>query len=51
LQAFYTIDAGPQVKVLCLRKDVGEVARRCAKLVGVKRVIVCKPGEGARLVG
>ncbi len=50
LEAYFTIDGGPQVKVLCLEKDLDEINRRLMELQGVKKTIVCKPGDGARLV-
>ncbi len=49
LESYFTIDAGPQVKVLCLEKDEKELNKRLLELGGVKKTIVCKPGEGARL--
>lgn len=49
LGCYFTIDAGPQVKVICLKKDVPELKQRLQSLNGVEDVIVCKPGNGARL--
>jgi len=46
---YFTIDAGPQVKVMCLAKDQKEISKRLLELSGVKKTIVCKPGGGARL--
>ncbi len=50
LECYFTIDAGPNVKVMCLQKNVKEIAARLKKLKCVKKTIICKPGEGARLV-
>jgi diphosphomevalonate decarboxylase len=50
LQAYFTIDAGPQVKVMCLEKDEKEINRRLMELEGVKKTIVCSPGDGAKLI-
>ncbi|MFQ5648194.1 MAG: diphosphomevalonate decarboxylase, partial [Candidatus Aenigmatarchaeota archaeon] len=50
LESYFTIDAGPQVKVVCLEKDAEELARRLKVLDGVDEVIVTKPGPAARLV-
>ena len=47
--AYFTIDGGPQVKVMCLEKDLGKVNSRLQGLESVKKTIVCKPGDGARL--
>ncbi|XOB40395.1 MAG: diphosphomevalonate decarboxylase [Candidatus Nealsonbacteria bacterium] len=49
LECYFTIDAGPQVKIMCLEKNVSQLIKRCKKLEGVKDVIVIKPGEGAKI--
>lgn len=50
LEAYFTMDAGPNVKVMCMDKDVPELEKRIKELNGVKDVIVCRPGDSARLV-
>lgn len=50
LDCYFTIDAGPQVKILCLKKNVLEIKKRLKKIKGVKRIIVSKPGKGVRLI-
>ena len=45
--AFATIDAGPQVKVLCAPADAGPVAEALRAVPGVERVLTCAPGGGA----
>lgn len=50
LECYFTIDAGPNVKVLCLKKDEKEINKRLLKLKGVKKTIVCKSGDGAKLI-
>ncbi len=47
LEAYFTMDAGPQVKILCLEKDVEEIQEKLKNLV--KKVVVCRPGDGAKL--
>ena len=49
LESYFTIDGGPQVKVICLEKDSKELASRLKGLKGVEDVIISKPGPGARL--
>lgn len=49
--AFYTMDAGPHVKVLTERGSAATVARALAEVAGVERVIRSAPGAGAWLVG
>ena len=50
LECYYTMDGGPQVKVLCLEKDVAELTKRLQALSGVEKIIECKPGQGAQLL-
>lgn len=50
LECYFTIDGGPQVKVMCLDRDVPELENRLKELPGVEKTIVCKPGEGTKLV-
>lgn len=50
LESYFTMDAGPQVKILCLEKDVHELQRRLGELNMIKKTILCKPGEKAHLI-
>jgi diphosphomevalonate decarboxylase len=47
--AFSTSDAGPHVKVLTDARDATRVREALEAAPGVLRVIVCPPGEGAKL--
>ena len=47
--AFFTIDAGPQVKVVCLPEQAQSVAQVLAKTSGVLETIICQLGPGAYL--
>ena len=47
---FFTIDAGPQVKAVCLPAAAPTVAGRLVELTGVKRVMRVGLGAGARLI-
>src|SRR5438309_4449823 len=49
--AYFTIDAGPQVKVLCAAGDAPRVVAGLEMLPGVERVLVCGPGRGAEVIG
>ena len=44
--AWETIDAGPQVKILCLSKDADAVIARVGALGGGIQTILCRPGPG-----
>ena len=46
--AWETIDAGPQVKVLCLEQDVAAVVDRIDSLGFGIQTILCRPGPGLR---
>ena len=48
--AFFTIDAGPHVKVLCEAAQAPAVAAALAAVPGVQRTLVASPGQGARVV-
>ena len=47
---FFTIDAGPQVKAVCLPDAAESVARELAAVPGVQQVLESGLGEGARVV-
>jgi diphosphomevalonate decarboxylase len=49
--AFYTMDAGPHVKVLCEPAESEGVVRALLGVAGVERVIVSGPGPAAHLEG
>lgn len=46
INAYFTIDAGPNVKVLCLPEDEKEVNKSLLMLPSVQEVLVCHPGPG-----
>jgi diphosphomevalonate decarboxylase len=48
--AFFTIDAGPHVKVLCATRDATLVEPALAATPGVVRTLVLAPGPGAEVV-
>ena len=50
LKAYFTIDAGPQVKVICHEKESSIIANRLRLLADVHAVIKAAPGPAARLV-
>lgn len=49
-ECYFTIDGGPQVKIICLEKDVSEILGKLKEIEGVQKSIVCKPGNDAKLV-
>ena len=49
LEAYFTMDAGPNVKVMCLQKNEKEISKRFQELSGIKKTISCRPGDGAKI--
>lgn len=47
---FFTVDAGPQVKAVCLPDAFDQVRRELASVPGVAEVLASGLGDGARLV-
>lgn len=50
LEAYFTIDAGPNVHVICAGRDRAEVQARLEALPEVQFTLANGPGQGARLV-
>ena len=50
IAAYFTIDAGPHVKVLCLAEDADAVQKALGQTPGVLRTLVTSPGRGARIL-
>ncbi len=50
LESYFTMDAGPQVKIMCMERNVEKITKRVKEIPGVEDVIICRPGEDARLV-
>jgi len=50
LPVCYTVDAGPNIHVICPREQAGEVERLVRKLHGVQDVLVAGVGGPARIV-
>lgn len=47
IAAYVTIDAGPQIKVLCQQGDVSLIQNALHSVAGVQQVIEAKPGSSA----
>jgi diphosphomevalonate decarboxylase len=50
LAAYFSIDAGPQVKVLCQPDDCARVAAALQAVPGVLEVLDAEPGPGAAVL-
>lgn len=50
IDVYFTIDGGPQVKILCLEKNASKIENRVKELKEVKKTIKCKTGGEAKLI-
>jgi len=50
LAVYFTIDAGPNVHLICTAEVAGEIETRLHGLGGVERVIASRPGPGPQLL-
>ena len=50
LPACYTVDAGPNVHVLCSKAAAAQVSSRLSQVPGVEKVLTAAPGAAARLL-
>ncbi len=50
IQVYFTIDAGPQIKVLCLPEDEAKVRQQLIALQGIHQVISNTPGPGVQVL-
>lgn len=50
LEAYFTIDAGPNVHLICEAPNADTVVREARKIAGVRDIIVAGPGEGPKLL-
>ncbi|MFC1649285.1 diphosphomevalonate decarboxylase [Patescibacteria group bacterium] len=50
LLSYFTLDAGPNVHVICEAKDKNKIVRRLKRIEEVQFTIVNKPSEGTRII-
>ena len=50
LAAFYTLDAGANVHVICTSEAAGQVGQLLSQLPGVLRILTSAPGVGAKII-
>jgi diphosphomevalonate decarboxylase len=50
LEVYFTLDAGPNVHLICQAADQAEVEKRLEGIKGVLEVIASGPGPGARVI-
>lgn len=50
LQVCYTLDAGPNVHCICVRKDVAKVSAKLKAMSDVLDILTASPGAGAQII-
>ena len=50
VEAFFTVDAGPHVHIVCKAANVEVIKQSIGKIAGIKTIIECGVGEGAKIV-
>ena len=50
IAAYFTMDAGPNVKVMCMKENENYISKRLKALEGVIETKICKPGDGAKII-
>ncbi len=50
MQAAYTIDAGPNVHVICTQENSSRISELLAQIPGVTSVLNAKAGDAAQIV-
>jgi diphosphomevalonate decarboxylase len=51
MRVCYTVDAGPNIHVLCLETEAQLVEQRLREIQGVDNVLVARAGGPAKIVG
>lgn len=50
IPVYFTIDAGPNVHLICESKDEGKVMKEVKKMTDLQDIIINKPAKGAHLI-
>ncbi|MBL7150732.1 diphosphomevalonate decarboxylase [Candidatus Microgenomates bacterium] len=50
LESYFTIDAGPNVHLICQKGQEKKLKQEIQKMNGVKKIVINKPAVGARLI-
>lgn len=50
IPVYFTIDAGPNVHVICEGKNESRIAESLTKLTGIEEIIYNKPAQGAHII-
>jgi diphosphomevalonate decarboxylase len=50
IPVYYTIDAGPNVHIICESKNEERLVKMIGKISGISRIVINAPSVGAHLV-
>ena len=50
IECYFTMDAGPQVKIICLEENANKIAKRIRENVDIEDLIITSPGDDAKIV-
>ena len=50
IKAYFTIDAGPNVHIICRSQTVAAVEKELSKIKGIKNIIVNRAADGAKII-
>ena len=50
LETYFTIDAGATTHIICQKKDLNQLKEKISGFRGINKIIVNRPGKGAKLV-
>ncbi|HUS51870.1 MAG TPA: diphosphomevalonate decarboxylase [Candidatus Bathyarchaeia archaeon] len=49
-ESYFTIDAGPNLHLICRAKKIKKIVKKLKKVRGIKKIVVNKPAPGAHLL-
>ena len=50
MPVYFTIDGGPQVKIICKEDDVDAIQKALIDVPSIQRTVLCKAGVGAKVI-
>lgn len=51
IEAYFTIDGGPQVKILCMDRNAKKIQKRVSEIKEIEKTYLCHAGDEARVLG
>lgn len=50
IECYFTIDAGPNVKILCKPEDISKIKNKLENIKSIKNIIECFPGKSPEII-